>query len=67
MTEGKGRVERQDWDVSDRCERGWKRKASEREREIQRVGDREEDNHAGEEMIVDIQQGQQRYAGHLLL
>lgn len=35
--------------------------------EIQRVGDREEDNRAGEEMIVDIQQGQQRYAGHLLL
>lgn len=40
---------------------------SERERETQRVGDREKDKRAGKKMIVDIQQGQQRYAGHLLL
>ncbi len=39
----------------------------ERRRTNERVGDREKDNRAGEEMIVDIQPGQQRYAGHLLL
>lgn len=38
-----------------------------KESQIQRVGDGEKDNCAGEEMIVDIQEGQQRYAGHLLL
>lgn len=62
-------MERQERDESDRCEGGKERKekTNEREREIQRVGDREKDNRAGEEMIVDIQPGQQRYAGHLLL
>lgn len=51
------------------CEGGRKerRKKTERDRERQRVGDREKYGRAGEEMIVDIQQGQQRYAGHLLL
>lgn len=62
-------MDRQDGDdTCDRCEGVEEKiKPSEREREIQRVGDREKDKHAGEEMIVDIQQGQQKYAGHLLL
>lgn len=42
----------------------WKRKGDTKSRG---GGDREKDNRAGEQMIVDIQQGQQRYAGHLLL
>ena len=37
------------------------------EREIQAVGDRKKDSYAAEDMIVDIQVGQQWYAGHLLL
>lgn len=55
-------MDRQDWDESDRCEGGVEGKGK-----IQRVGDREKDNCAGEEIILDIQRGQQRYAGHLLL
>lgn len=51
--------------VSDMRGKGEK-KRSERGRETQWGGVTEKDNRAGEE-IVDIQQGQQRYAGHLLL
>lgn len=52
-----------DRDESSRCEGV----EEEGERENQRVGDMEEGGRAGEEMIVDIQKGQPRYADHLLL
>lgn len=47
--------------------RGERRKTSEEKRRYKEGGDREKDGCAGEEMIVDLEKGQHRYAGRLLL